>query len=56
MIMRASSKVVSDAGHNRPRERTGGGQVTGQAMINLGGSAPLAVAVTGGSDNYQGAE
>jgi hypothetical protein len=33
-----------------------GGQISGQALINLVGSAPYAVAVTGGSGKYQGAE
>jgi hypothetical protein len=33
-----------------------GGQITGQALVNLGNSAPYAVAVTGGSGKYQGAE
>ncbi len=33
-----------------------GGQITGQALIRLGNPAPYAVAVTGGSGRYQGAE
>ena len=31
-----------------------GGQITAQALINLGNSAPYAVAITGGSGKYQG--
>ena len=33
-----------------------GGQITAQTLINLGSQAPYAVAVTGGSGKYQGAE
>jgi hypothetical protein len=33
-----------------------GGQVTAQALIRLGNPAPYAVAITGGSGRYQGAE
>jgi hypothetical protein len=33
-----------------------GGQITGQALIRLGDPAPYAVAITGGSGKYQGAE
>jgi hypothetical protein len=33
-----------------------GGQVTAQALVNLGNPAPYAVAVTGGAGKYQGAE
>jgi hypothetical protein len=33
-----------------------GGQVTAQALVNLGSSAPYAVAITGGSGKYEGAE
>jgi hypothetical protein len=33
-----------------------GGQITGQALVNLGNPAPYAVAITGGSGTYQGAE
>ena len=33
-----------------------GGQITGQALVGLGSSAPYAVAITGGSGRYQGAE
>jgi hypothetical protein len=33
-----------------------GGQITGQALINLGSQAPYAVAITGGSGRYQGVE
>jgi hypothetical protein len=33
-----------------------GGQITGQALINPGSSAPYAVAITGGSGKYQAAE
>jgi hypothetical protein len=33
-----------------------GGQITGQALVNLGNPAPYAVAITGGSGKDQGAE
>jgi hypothetical protein len=33
-----------------------GGQITGQALVTLGSAAPYAVAITGGSGNYEGAE
>jgi hypothetical protein len=33
-----------------------GGQITGWALINLSSLAPYAVAITGGSGKYQGAE
>lgn len=33
----------------------GGGQITAQALIILGSSTPYAVAITGGSGNYEGA-
>jgi hypothetical protein len=33
-----------------------GGQITGQALIRLGDPAPYAVAITGGSGKYKGAE
>jgi type II secretory pathway pseudopilin PulG len=33
-----------------------GGQITGQALIRLGDPAPYAVAITGGSGEYQGVE
>jgi hypothetical protein len=33
-----------------------GGQITAQALITLGSSAPYAAAITGGSGKYQGAE
>jgi type II secretory pathway pseudopilin PulG len=33
-----------------------GGQVTGQALVNLGNPAPYTVPITGGSGKYQGAE
>jgi hypothetical protein len=34
----------------------GGGQITAQALIRLGGTAPYLVAITGGTGRYDGAE
>ena len=34
----------------------GGGQITAQALVSLGTSAPYAVSITGGSGEYEGAE
>ena len=33
-----------------------GGQITGQALVNLGDPTPYAVSITGGSGRYEGAE
>jgi hypothetical protein len=34
----------------------GSGQITAQALVRLGSSAPYAVAITGGTGKYEGAE